>query len=143
MGIAAYNRGSKCISGQIERDYMDHGGRSKLNKELLQKAEEKIVQLEEFCRDAQALFWNSTDPETATGLVKSNIHYFWKKKKDTKKYRRMMDECIAAHNEWVYSDFRYSLQHVQVCYRKAKAWKAMLGYLNKAYKLPFKVPAHL
>lgn len=140
MGAAAYYRGSKAISESIQRDYEELNRRAR-NIETLERLEKKINKLNEFSTNAQALFSDSTNIETAKGLLKSSIYESWNKKKDTKRVKNMLDECCKAHNEWVDANILDSLQFKRVCHRKAKAWYTLLEALNKGFEYHFKVPS--
>lgn len=143
MGVAAYNRGSIAVSRAIEQSYLENGGQTKLNREMLERSETLIAQLEAYCLEVQAFFVQIQDPETATGLVAGGIHETYVRKANTRKLESLLNECTLAHAQWVDSDVCYSVQHLQTCYRKARAWKAVFEYLNPkpSFVLPFAVPA--
>lgn len=143
MGVAAYYRGSAAISRSIENDYLDRGGRAKRNVEMLERAEVLIKRLETYCQEVQAFFSDMTCPDSAKGLAKASMHDTYLRKQKTAKFQRMLTECNLANCEWVDSDIRYSITHLQVCYRKARAWKAVMDYLNPppSYHLPFSTPS--
>lgn len=144
MGIAAYNRGSQAISNQITHEYEEvRGNRRRRLREQMKRAEIKIQDLEQFCRDAQTLYVDSTFPGSASTLLEHNIEHFWQKKKDTKKFKAMYEECCLAHTAWLDSDHRQSFNHLHACIRKARAWKTLLTYLNSFYKWPFEIPRYL
>lgn len=143
MGAGAYQRGSRAIAAAIEKDYLAQGGQARLDRSLLRRAELMIDELDTFSRSAQDLFVDACDPATATGLVKSQIYRMHAKKKGTEKFRRLHLACVDAHCAWVDSDVRFSVEHLQVCRRKARAWLDLLHYLNGAYRLPFPIPSHI
>lgn len=140
MGAGANQRGSRAIALAIERDYLDRGGRARLDRDMLRRAELSVEQLDAFSRNAQNLFVDSCHIDSANGLVKSQIYRMLVKKKDTAKFRRLHLECVDAHCAWVESDVRFSVEHMQVCRRKAYAWLDLLQYLNGLYRLPFPIP---
>lgn len=144
MGIAQYRRGSQAIAASIHREYMEEKGHWRLQmREQMVRAEGKIAELEQFCRDAQALYIDSIFPGSASRLLESNIAYFWEKKRETKRFKAMLEECNQAHIAWLDSDFRQTFSHLAVCRRKALAWKTLLEHLNRAFKWPFAMPLHL
>lgn len=142
MSIRAYNRGSQVISRGIEQSYLCNGGQAKLNREILERCEMLIDRLESYCVEAQE-FFGEIKLKSAKGIVRRGIHETYVRKSKTKKLERLLHECTLAHCEWVDSDRRYSANHLQICYRKARAWKAVFEYLNPkpAYVLPFITPS--
>ncbi|MCG9575473.1 hypothetical protein L1D14_04400 [Vibrio tubiashii] len=145
MGVAAYNRGSVAVSRAIQQSYLDNGGQAKLNRETLERCEVQIERLELYCLEVQEFFGEIKDLECAKGIVRRGIHDTYVRKSKTKKLERLLHECTLAHCEWVDSDRRCSVNHLQTCYRKARAWKAVFEYLNPtpSYVLPFNTPHHL
>ncbi|MCY9874050.1 hypothetical protein [Vibrio barjaei] len=143
MGAAAYNRGSMAISRSIEQDYLNNGGQSKLNRETLERCETLIARLESYCVEAQAFFGEIKDPASAKGIVRGGIHQTYLRKSKTKKLERVLNECSTADADWEKSDRQFSVNHLQFCYRKARAWKAVFDYLNPqpSYVLPFETPS--
>jgi hypothetical protein len=142
MGAAAYRRGSIVISRAIEQRYLDNGGQARLNREILERCEVLIEKLESYCLEAQEFFIDITELDSAKGLVRHGIHEVYVRKAKAKKLDRLLRECTLAHCDWVNSDRRFSVGHLQTCYRKARAWKAVLEYLNPkpSYVLPFSTP---
>lgn len=142
MSIAAYNRGSLAIARSIEREYLQKGGRERGERDTLERAERSIRDLEEFCLRAQAFFVDIQCESSATGLVAGGLHSVYARKRNTKKMEQLLSECLHAHCQWLDSDVQYSLNHLQACRRKAKAWKAVFDYLNPAprFRLPFSTP---
>lgn len=142
MGAAAYHRGSTVISATIHRDYMENrGGYTRQLVGQMERAESQIMKLDKFSQDAQALYVELIDETSAKGLLRGWMHNTWLKKKETKRFKTMLNECIEAHCAWVDSDHRQVFQHLLVCRRKAKAWFNVIEYLNinnAAY--PFHVP---
>lgn len=145
MGVAAYNRSSVAVSRAIKQSYLDNGGQAKLNRETLERCEVLIERLELYCREAQDFFGDIKYLESANGIVRRGIHDAYVRKSKTKKLERLLLECTLAHCEWVDSDRRYSVNHLQTCKRKARSWKAVFEYLNPppSYVLPFNTPQHL
>lgn len=143
MGVAAYNRGSVAVSRFIEQSYLDNGGQAKLNRETLERSEVLIERLEGYCLEVQAFFVMIQDSNAAKGIVAASIHEIYVRKAKTKKLERLLHECTLAHCDWVDSDRRFSVNHLQTCFRKARAWKAVFEYLNPkpAYVLPFNTPS--
>ena len=144
MGVAAYNRGSAAIAKQIAEDFERSSGSARKERiSRIVRAEQRIEELEQFCRDAQAAYVNLQDEETAKGFALYAAHNNWLKKRDTKAFRKLHDECIESHCAWVDSDRIETFSHLQACHRKACAWKAVLDKLNLFYKWNFSVPRHL
>lgn len=143
MGVASYNRGSLAVSRAIEQNYLENGGQAKLNRETLERCEVLIERLEQYCLDVQEFFGEISELESAKGLVRRQIHETYVRKAKTKKFERLLHECTLAHCNWLDSDRRYSVNHLQACYRKARAWKAVFEYLNPkpSYVLPFNTPS--
>lgn len=145
MGVAAYNRGSVRIAESIQRDYKENrGGGSKDMANRMQRAAEQVAKLEIFCREAQSLYIDITDPKTATGMLKGWMRDVWLVKHNTKRFNAMIDKCGDTHVLWVNSDHRYVFDHLQVCQAKAKAWLDVLSFLNmKGVHYPFETPAYI
>lgn len=139
MGHAAYMRGSKVIAEQIARDYESSPTARKHFRERLVRAELRIDELEQFCRDAQDALVRIRYEEDAKGFALSNARYFWLKKKDTKAFKKLEDECVEAHCAWVASDRMNTFLHLSVCVRKAAALLAVLNTLNRAYVWSFEM----
>lgn len=139
MGVAAYYRGSAAISEQIARDYQDRN-RSKDLRQQMQRAADKITQLEDYSRLAQSLYIDVVDKTTAIGFLKTHMHLTYVKKKNTKVLKRMLERCNAAHCAWVDSDHVEIFNHLAICKEKALSWQAVLEYLNKSgvMSMPFK-----
>ena len=140
MSHQAYMRGNKVIKEQIARDF---GIERKVIRSQMTRAEILIIEYEQFCRNAQALYADASDPETAKGLLRSQMYCALHSPYNQNKLKIIQTECVDAHNAWVNSDHRESLTHVQVCRRKAMAWKMVMDILSKPYKLPFGVPSPL
>jgi hypothetical protein len=142
MGVAAYQRGSAAISESIERDYMENrGGYSKRLKEQMERAESRIEQLEQFCRDAQSLYIDVTYEDSAKGLLRGYMHQSWLKNRDTKLFKRMLERCNIAHCKWVDSNPIDVFNHLAVCKEKAKAWFDLITRLNgNNVKYSFTIP---
>lgn len=101
----------------------------------------EVLALENFCRDAQSLYIDVTDETSAKGLLKGWMHQTWLKRSETKRFKRMLNECNEAHCAWLDSDFRLVLNHLAACRRKAKAWLDVIEYLNSNKALyPFITP---
>ena len=143
MGVAAYNRASKCISNRIDHDYRESGSVKRDLHDQFVRAELQIERLEQFCRDAQSFFVDARHEEDAKTPETRQARSRLIKKQGTKTFTRMMNECQAAHNQWVDSDRRASFEHISVCTRKAKAWKAVLSTLLPGSPLPFYTPPHI
>tara|TARA_R110001583_G_scaffold18738_8_gene74245 strand:- start:990 stop:1421 length:432 start_codon:yes stop_codon:yes gene_type:complete len=143
MGVAAYARGSKAIADDIHRDFMDRGGRSRMVRECLERAERAIDPLDAFSRKAQDLFVDAGYPETAKGFLKSQIYAEIQRKQHTKRYKNLRLECVNAHNQWVNADRQQSVLFLQASRRKARAWLALLDYLRGSIVLKFEVPRHI
>ena len=143
MGVAAYARGSKAITDGIHRDFLDRGGRRRMVRETLERAEHAISPLEVFSRNAQNLFVDAGDPETAKGFLKSQIYTEIQRKQHTKRYKNLRIECVNAHNQWVDADREQSVVFLQASRRKARAWRVLLDYLRGSIVLPFDVPPHV
>lgn len=145
MGVAAYQRGSQVIARSIQADFMENrGGYSRELSSQMERAEQKVIGLEQFCRDAQSLYIDATDPSSATGLLKGWMYDVWLKKNKTKRFAQMLDECNDAHCAWVDSDHRHVFNHLAVCQRKAKAWFNVITLLNANSAIyPFPIPAAL
>jgi hypothetical protein len=143
MGVAAYSRGSASIRAGIERDFMvDRGGERRLIIDSMTRAELKVIQLEQFCIDAQSLFSEASSEDTAKGLLRRWMFEQYLKKGATQKFAAMLSECNQAHCDWVDSDHRHVFLHLAKCKRKAAAWLAVLTLLNKnEVDYPFAVPS--
>ncbi|WP_318515532.1 hypothetical protein [Photobacterium leiognathi] len=96
----------------------------------MQRASDKIVELEQYSLDAQALFIDITDEATAIGFLRKHMHLTFKIKSNTRKFQAMLERCNQAHCHWVDSDHRHVFSHLAVCHEKASAWQAVLTYLN-------------
>lgn len=131
MGVAAYQRGSAAISESIQRDFMnDRGGDSKRLREQMERAELRVQELEAFCLNAQSLYVDVTYLDSANGLLRGWMRDVWLKKCNTKRFQRMLSDCLVAHSEWVDSDHRNVFLHLQVCRKKAMAWLSVISFLN-------------
>lgn len=143
MGIAAYNRGSIVIGLQIESDFRLSNSATRERRQRLERIELQIIEIEQFCLDAQSLLIDITDENHAKGLLKSHMHRRWLKHHKTLAYRLLDNDHIQAHIDWVHSDRMSSISHLDVCFRKAKVIMKKLNKLNTAYILPFNVPNHI
>lgn len=145
MGSAAYNRGSKVIASQIERDYLASPTQAHDTRMRLERMELQIEALNDFSLKAQALFTDSTfcDDGDGLGMLKAEIQHQYKKKKNHKVFIKKLKECDDAHIAWLDGDARYPEEFIPLCYRKARAWLAVLEHLNQFYRLPFDVPPHM
>ena len=142
MGVAAYQRGSATIAMSIQRDFENSASARKDLADQMSRAQVLVLKLEQFCVDAQALFVDVCNPDMAKGLLRSNMHVEWLKKRNTKKFIKLMGECTQAHAAWVESDVVQVFNHLAVCRRKAKAWLDVLNVLNKppSFRYSFDVP---
>lgn len=145
MGVAAYNRGSERISLAIRNDYRNERGiESKEMVEQMQRAQEQVEALESFCLNAQSLYIDTTDPETAKGMLKAWMRDRLLSKHKTSRFNLMLSKCLDTHIAWIESDHRHVFEHLQACRNKARAWLDVLSYLNvKNVKYPFEIPAHI
>ncbi|MFB2639885.1 hypothetical protein ACE02P_17830 [Shewanella bicestrii] len=143
MGAAAYNRGSIVIGLQIESDFRLSNSATHERRQRLERIEQQINEIEQFCLDAQSLLVDITDENHAKGLLRSHMHRRWLKHHKTLAYRHLDHEHLQAHIDWVHSDRMSSISHLVVCVRKAKAIMNKLNKLNVAYLLPFNVPNHI
>lgn len=143
MGAAAYRRGSEVIGRQIENEYMERVGRSKANVALLARAEEDIAIFDQFVSNAKELYVDCCYAESANGFVRHEMRVNYLKKKNRARFLSLHKECLDSDISWIHSDVRFSVEHREVSRRRAKAWLALISYLNKAFVWPFKVPCNL
>ena len=142
MGAAAYYRGSAAISDSIQRDYMEKRGgyRRQLKKQML-RAELRIRQLEQFCRDAQALYIDITYTNSGKGLLRGSMRRCWIKSREQKAFVVMLDRCNKAHCNWVDSNHHDVFNHLAKCKEWAVAWYELIEKLNESrVKYPFNIP---
>lgn len=145
MSLSAYNRGSKLVATQIQRNYDNSPcGQAQASADL-SKAFERIEELELYCKNANSFFIDVTTEPFLGGLVSAYIRKRYQKKQHLKKLNAMLAECGYAHAQWVDVDTRDLMTYSAACHRKAKAWYLLLDYLNPppTLTLPFKTPLHL
>ncbi|HAS8538244.1 TPA: hypothetical protein I7730_00325 [Vibrio vulnificus] len=137
MGAGAFYRGSRAISESIARDYEARNGRRVL-REQMERAANRVIKLEDFCREAQSLLVDLMYPEDCNTLAKQELHLRYLQCKKYKKFQCMEAEILAQHCKWIDSNPVDVFNHLQVCNDKAKAYKELFTYLN--LKSPFKLP---
>ncbi|KPM97579.1 hypothetical protein [Vibrio alginolyticus] len=140
MGAAAYYRGSKAISESIARDYEERNGAKRL-REQMERAEKRVIELENFCREAQSLYVDLMYPEDCKTLAKQELHLRYLQCNKYKKFQTMEAEIAIQHCRWVDSNPQHVFTHLQICNDKAKAYKELFTYLNQ--KSPFRIPVAL
>ena len=120
----------------------NHGGYSKQLREQMQRAEEKIGLLEQFCLDAQALYVDVTYEESAKGLLRGYMRNTWLKNREQRLFKAMLERCNTAHCNWVNSNHINVFNHLAICKEKAKAWHDVITKLNcNGVRYSFPVPS--
>lgn len=103
--------------------------------------EQRIAELERFCTEAQSFYHDAIDPNTSRTETMRCIKAAHHVRDGNAQYNALLREANKAHCEWVDTSFISQEVRLKACERIAKAWLAILTYLNDlSLPVDFNIP---